>query len=258
MPIVIANGRRALGLIFAVLLLATSAVDAAAEETGSDDWQFIIKVYGWMADIGGTTGGGEDIDTPFSDIWNNLKFGGMGAAAARKGKWTLFSDAIYLHLEADDSSTADVIGMPIETSVDVGLKGFISTTGASYAVIENDSTRINLLAGGRYLWLDLDLDVEIGPISGKTSETFSVIDGVVGFRGRTKIAERWHIAYYADVGTGESDITWQLSGSLDYRLKNVDLVLGYRYLGWDFDSDDSDLLDDVNFSGPYVGVRFTL
>jgi hypothetical protein len=257
MPKVMTKERRVLGLLFAGLLFVTFVVDVAAEETGGDEWQFIGEVYMWGASLGGTTGAGDDIDIPFSDILEHLNFGAMGAAAAKKGKWTLFADAFYLDLETDDNSTANIIGRPIKTSVDVEVKGFISTAGASYDVFENDSTRVALLAGGRYLWLDVELEFDVGAVTEKASDSGSVIDGIIGFRGRTKIADRWHIIYYADVGTGESDLTWQALGSLNYRFMNVDLVLGYRYLDWNFDSDDGDVLDDLNLHGPFAGVKFS-
>ena len=249
------SGRRTLRPVIAALIFTLPAFDAAADEGEGAGWEFGSEIYFWGASMGGTTAAGDDIDIPFSDILENLNFGLMGAVAARKDKWTLFADAIYLDLETEDSTTANIIGRPINTSVDVELKGFISTAGAGYAVIENDSTRISLLAGGRYLWLDTELEFDVGALTEKASDSGSVIDGIIGFRGRTEIAEGWHIAYYADVGTGESDLTWQLLGSVNYRFKNVDLVLGYRYLDWNL---DGDVLDDLNLHGPVFGVKFEL
>ena len=42
------------------------------------------------------------------------------------------------------------------------MKGYISTFGVSYRVIDDDGTSLDLLAGARYFKLDLDLDVEVG------------------------------------------------------------------------------------------------
>jgi len=38
-------------------------------------------------------------------------------------------------------------------------------------------------------------------------------------------------------------------------LKKHALFFGYRYLDWDFKSGDR--LNDLNFHGPYAGVKFT-
>ncbi len=247
--------RRALLPVIAALIFSLPAFDAVADEGEGAGWEFGSEIYFWGAGLDGTTAAGDDIDIPFSEVFDNLNFGAMGAVTARKDKWTLFADAIYLDLETEDSTTANIINRPIRTSVDVELKGFISTAGAGYAVIENDSTRISLLAGGRYLWLDTELEFDVGALTEKVSDSGSVIDGIIGFRGRTEVAEGWHIAYYADVGTGESDLTWQLLGSLNYRYKKVDLVLGYRYLDWNL---DGDVLDDLTIHGPMLGVKFRL
>ncbi len=57
-----------------------------------------------------------------------------------------------------------------------------------------------------------------------------------------------------DVGTGDSDLTWQALAAVNYRFEKVGVVVGYRYLDYDFD--DSDVFDDLNLSGPFVGVKF--
>ena len=60
--------------------------------------------------------------------------------------------------------------------------------------------------------------------------------------------------YYLDVGTGESDLTWQAFGALGYSFKWGDIVAGWRYLDYDFKS--SSKVEKVNFNGPLVGVAF--
>ena len=130
------------------------------------------------------------------------------------------------------------------------------TGGVGYAVVDNDSTRVNLVAGARYLWIDLDLDFAIGPITLNASDSGSVIDGIVGFKTRTKMADRWDFLFYADIGTGDSDITWQALGAVAYKYKSADLVAGYRYLTWNFGG--ADALNDLTIYGPYVGVKFGL
>lgn len=45
-----------------------------------------------------------------------------------------------------------------------------------------------------------------------------------------------------------------LLAGLGYQFKHFDIVAGYRYLEWDFD--DSPVFDDLNFNGPYAGIKF--
>ena len=56
------------------------------------------------------------------------------SSAARKGRWTLIADIIYLSIHQETSSTANIIGVPVKLDVDVKLKGFVSTLGVAYRV----------------------------------------------------------------------------------------------------------------------------
>jgi len=59
--------------------------------------------------------------------------------------------------------------------------------------------------------------------------------------------------YMWAAGTGDSDLIWQAIGGLAYKFKKSDVLLGYRYLEWDFDNND--VFDDMNISGPYAGLK---
>ena len=63
-----------------------------------------------------------------------------------------------------------------------------------------------------------------------------------------------HLFGYLDIGTGESDLTWQALAGIGYRFKRFDVHAVYRYLSWDFD--DNPALDELDISGPAVGLRF--
>lgn len=73
-------------------------------------------------------------------------------------------------------------------------------------------------------------------------------------RGRTDLSGRWYLTYYADVGTGQSDLTWQALGTVNYDAGPVDLAAGYRYLRWKFGNQN--LLDNLDVQGPMLGIRF--
>ena len=66
----------------------------------------------------------------------------------------------------------------------------------------------------------------------------------------------WSLRYYADIGTGESDVTWQALLGLGYRFGWGDLFADYRHLDYEFG--DTALLGDVAsaFSGPSIGATF--
>jgi len=255
-----------LQLIITLLLAAAAPVAAEADSGGdrvewfggapSDRWVYGGEFYMWGADIGGETTSGAPVEVDFDDLFEDLNLGFMGTLAAARGKWTLFGDFIYLDVEDDDKGTVNISGSPTSAKIDVELKGFVSTLGGAYSFLETDTTRLNLVAGARYLWLEADLDVDVGPVSGDGSDSDQVWDGIVGLRGKTDLNETWYLTYYADVGTGDSDKTWQALAAISYRFESVDAVLGYRYLEWDFDKGDMLNFDELDLSGPFAGVKF--
>lgn len=226
---------------------------AAADEKG---WEFAGEAYLWGAGINATTVTGDEIDISFSDLVRNLDMGLMAALAARKDRWIVIGDLIYLDVSNDTDATGKIIDQPTPLDVKLELKGLIGNLAGGYRFFENDTTGLTVLGGVRYLNLDTDLTFDIGRglIEETVSESGHVWDGFIGMRGTTDLSDRWYLTYYGDVGTGESDLTWQALAGVNYRFEKVDAVLGYRYLDWRFR--DNEVFDDLNISGPFAGVKF--
>lgn len=240
-------------------LLALTTISAAEEPATSNDWQWGANVYLWGAGINGTSVTGEDISIGFDTIIKNLDMSFMGGINARKGKWSLLTDVIYLSVSNDIDGRVSLPERPeIRVGADLKLKGWIVTPAVAYTMLETEAASVDLLAGARYLRLkaDLSLNVDASLTSGGSaiSESGHVWDGIVGVRGRLNLAPQWYLAYLLDVGAGDSALTWQALVDVNYKFNNVDAVLGYRHLDWDFD--DSKVFDDLNFSGPFLGARF--
>lgn len=220
----------------------------------ADRWIYGAEVYLWGASVGGKTVTGDDIDVSFTDLVPKLDLGFMATLAASKGEWTAFADFIYLDVSDDIKSTANIIGRPVRLELDAELKGFVTTLGGAYSFFDSGGTRLNAILGARYEWLDLELEFDVGPFKAKVSDTGRTWDAIVGLRGKTDLSDKWYLTYYADIGTGQSDLTWQALAAVNYRFRKVDAVLGYRYLKWDFD--DKNLLDNLHLTGPFAGVKF--
>lgn len=246
--------KTALWLVACAGYLAAMSPVAAMEPHNSDHWEFGGEVYLWAAGIGGETTHGDDIDISFSDIINNLNMSFMGTFAARRDRWTLLADVVYTDFTIDTKGTANFIGYPFRTKIDVEKKGFNTTLAAAYSIFETDNTTLNLLAGARYLDIEVDLKVDIGGIREKYSDSGSVWDGIIGARVKTSLTDKWYLTGYLDLGTGDSDNTWQAAAGINYRLEKVDTGVGYRYLEWNFDDDKT--FKKLNISGPYAGVKF--
>ena len=231
------NSTKMVVITLAGYFLLVAIPGAAAQEEG---WQFEAAPYMWAAGIGGTTASGGDIDIGFSDIWDNLDMALMGKFGARKGKWSILTDVIYLDVEADSGG------------IDLGLQSWIVTPAVGYNLIQEENLALDIVGGARFLWMKSTLDLT-GIGGPRLSDSGNVWDGIVGLKGEVNLAKHWSIPFYLDVGTGDSDLTWQAIGGLAYKLKKFDALVGYRYLEWDFD--DNDVFDDMNISGPYAGLK---
>ncbi|MEP1425899.1 MAG: hypothetical protein ABJX32_08160 [Tateyamaria sp.] len=192
------------------------------------------------------------MDVGFSDILENLDFGIMGTLEARNGRWSIFGDAIYLNVASDDDATA---GPGIPVSVAAEVEGFVFTTGVGYDFAQTNSSRLNGFAGLRYLDMDTGVNLAVAGGSSRVNDKFSNWDGIIGLRGQSALSPDWDLLYYADVGTGDSDLTWQVALAMDYKFDAWTLTFGYRHLDWS-GLNDSATLEDLNFSGPFVGAKF--
>ena len=255
-------------LLVATLIGALMSTTAAAQaqtdfSESQDQWQFAGAIYLWGADIGGKTIGGAEVEVGFSDLLDNLEMAFMGAFAARKNNWSFLTDVVYLDLGVD--STADLsipigpIQVPVTTTTNLDLRGLVLQFAGGYGLYSEGKSRLDLVGGVRYIDLDTDLFLELqslGPGQSRiVSDSLTAWDGFVGLKGQASLGERWYLPYYVDVGAGDSDLTWQAIAGIGFRAGRVwDLALVYRHLEWDFDS--TLLIDDINFSGPTLGVIF--
>jgi opacity protein-like surface antigen len=246
----------------AVLLLAaitfTAAIPGTASASEGDEWQFGLNLYLWYGDIGGGTVNGADIDVEADDILDKLEMGFMGGVNARRGKWGGLVDVLYLKVGDENSVTGTLpTGAGVNLGADLEVKTWVVTPAVTYRVVENERVSLDVLAGARYLSMEADLELmpaAVQPFSRTFNRSDEVWDAIIGVRGELALAEKWFVPYHLDIGTGETDFTWQAMGGIGYRFSKVDIVVAYRYLSWDFE-DDAKVFDDLNLSGPLAGVR---
>ena len=253
-------------LVLALFLAAITVgpMYAQTDDTEiSDTWQFAGAVYLWGAGMDGKTQSGTEVAVDFGDLVDNLEMGFMGAFEARKGKWMFLTDVIYLDIGANKSVDVSIpIGpgaIDVTTNASLDLTGLVLHFAGGYNLWVDDKSRLDLVAGARYLDLDTTVVLSLealGPGRSVTlAESGSVWDAIVGVKGNLGLGERWYLPYYLDIGTGESDFTWQATGGVSFRAASwVDLALVYRHLEWDLGSDP--LVADINFSGPAFGAIF--
>jgi hypothetical protein len=260
----------------AVLFGATTVLCGSAHaQARADDWQFRAIIYGYFPDIGGKTtfpaGTGSSINVDASTIINNLKFTFMGTFEAQKGAWGMFTDILYLDVGGSKSQTRDVsigsITLPAGVTADLNLdvKGTVWTLAGNYRVMTTPDATFDAFAGARLISVKENLgwnfSADVGPIVGPGRQGSSEAkvdnwDGIIGAKGRLSFGSRreWFVPYYVDVGTGDSDLTWQAIGGIGYAFSWGEILAAWRYLDYKFKSGKK--LEDLNFNGPAIGVAF--
>lgn len=258
-----------------IILLALTLLPSPTWAQGDSDWKFGASIYGWFPDISGTTsfpgGSGNDFTVPIGTILDNLSFTFQGAFDARKGQWGVFTDVVYMDLSKKKTAYREgAIGgqdIPVDVSARIGfgMTSWIWTTAAYYRVIDEPENRFDLLFGARYLdisqSLNWSLSGDIGrlPLPGREGSaniTADAWDAIIGMRGSFSFGQgnAWFLPYYLDVGTGDTDLTWQAIAGIGYEFSWGEMVAVWRYLDYDIPTDRR--IADMNFSGPAVGVVF--
>lgn len=215
------------------------------------EWEFGAEIYLWGASINGTTGTGSPLSIDFNDILDNLRMAGMGTFAARHDKWTFLTDLIYLDANKKNLGIAGPNGGSIDS---LGMKSWIVQPIVSYAVHETDSDRFEILAGARYIWIETPLGLSLPNFPNqKISPSDKAWNAIIGVRGTHNFTDKWMGTYHLDIGTGDSDSTWQGIVGLAYDFDTYAIHAGYRYLDWDHGGES---IDDLNLGGVFAGVRF--
>ena len=150
-------------------MLAGLLVAVAGPAAAQDPWSFALSPYVWLPGVSTSTETGRgtiDVDTSPSDAVADLDFAFMGAFEARNGRWGLILDLIYADLSA--SADTPLGGLWSRAEVDTKLTAF--TAYAGYRVFENERGAVDLLGGGRFYSLDLDLTLEPGLLAARSRD----------------------------------------------------------------------------------------
>ena len=227
------NRRRGsiLGAIRATLLLLAIISSPAAAQTqtssqkSSDQWNFTLAPYLMFPWMDGTTalrGHELDVDVAPSEVFSNLQFGVMGYFEARKSKWAVGVDAIYMAL----GTTVD--RPPVNVDFDQGAYTFMG--------MRQLNGKVDFLFGARWNVLQGKLEFK-GPVLDTYKQTKQWVDPIVGFKLRQSLGGRKHFTMEADIGGfgAGSKFAWQLFPVVGVDVgKRTTLGVGYRVLGIDY------------------------
>jgi len=242
-------------LLAGSVLLCIGATNIALAQE-ADTWQNEISIYGWYAGVDGTVSyprGSEDISVEASDIIEDLNMIFMGGYEGKYNKWSILVDAVYM--DVGDTANAPVGGGI--TSVNLDIQSWVLQGGVGYDLLQSTHGTFGVVGGVRYLGLDASVNLAFdGSSVNQESASANLLDGIVGIRGHVKLSDNWYVPYYADIGAGGSELSYQLFAAIGYRFGWGDVRFGYRHLK--FEMDDDKIMQDLQISGPVlgVGIRF--
>lgn len=270
-------------LLAALALLAPLAAGAQAP---ADRWTFSVMPYLWLPSVDGklrfgpppVNGGTANVSVDADTLLDNLDMALMIFGEARKGRWLIATDYIYLDFSKADSAVRSVDFNPGSGPINVStsalnagaqssLRGDLWTLVGGYALVEGGPATLDLIGGFRYLGLTARTDWQLTatvslpnstltfPRSGNVEKSESIWTGIVGGKGRARLgASPWFVNYYADIGGGSSTFTWQGVLGVGYAFKWGDIIFDYRYLYYSQSGDK--LIDNVSFGGFGLGANF--
>jgi hypothetical protein len=229
----------------------------------------------WLPNVEGTGstdvppdgGGRPEFEIGPVDYLEHLNFVLMLAGEARKGNWNVRADVVYVDFGNQDSNVRSVVGpggmveIPVNTSTKIAIDGFEWQATAGYVLIDQANLALEVFGGLRYLDVRFDLHWQFdGPLnllpqSGDFSQDANPLDVIVGTHGRYNFGGgHWFLPFHADIGTGDSDLTWQFFVGVGYEFSWGDLLMAYRHL--EYDQGHGDTLEGLRLSGPAIGASF--
>jgi len=281
--------RSFIGIAISGLLLTVPL--AASAQTAADGWSYAVMPYLWLPSLNGNFnygpprlgGGSPNVDISDSKILDSLDMAAMITGTARKGRWSIATDLMYLDLSSSDGKVRSVDLNPgsgpvnisttsVNASADARLKGLIWSMAGGYALIQEKQSSLDLIGGFRYLGLETTTKWNLtatvtgtGPLgdtatfarNGSVNQKENIWTAIVGARGHFKFGDsKWFANYYADAGAGSSVTTWQATAGLGYAFNWGDVILDYRYLHYAQGNDK--LFKDLNLGGLAIGanIRF--
>ena len=259
-----------------LVLALAGALPLSAQAQSADAWKWNATIYGWFPAIGGTTsfpatGSGPSIDVSSKQVIDALKMTFMGSLEAKKGPWGVWTDLVYADFGADKSGSRDFtidhgqIPVGVDANLGLDVKSWIWTLGGSYNLADKPEGTADLVFGARLLDMEQTLRWSInGTIpglpstarSGTATASLNQWDAIVGVKGRLKLGKdsNWFIPYYLDVGTGQSQFTWQGIAGVGYQFGWGSVIAAWRYLDYDFKSGQA--VQSLNLNGGAIGVQF--
>jgi len=238
----------------------TASGKPSAPATEDGGWHLSLSPYIWFAGAHGTVGAlGHDLSfhaSP-SDLLSHFDFGIMGAAEARRKRFLLNGDMIWIRLS--DSRAVPFPGLGA-VSANATVGEFVWTSKLGYRLIDSKKFKADANVGVRYWHLGQKLNFNPSGLGINFNGSQSWADILVGGRVQFPAGKKAVIDLLGDVGG------WDATAKLDYQFATLlgiklcpkaTLQMGYRYLFVDYRNGHRGVYNVVT-SGAVLGVTFNL
>lgn len=238
---------------FARACLVAASVSLSAGAAQAQDWSGQVTLYGWGAGVGGdfTPFAGAptlSFDKSLSDVLEDLDGAFFATALARRGNLVLFGDFTY-----SSSSREGLVPPGVPASGEVTIRSLTLAAGRRFD--GGAGTTVDVLGGLRAWSVEGLVSVPLAGISIAPEKSF--VDPIVALRVNTRLAPRWMLLGYLDLGgfgVG-SEVTWQAAVTANYEAtENLYLSAGWRHLYLDYE--DGGTAFEGSMSGPLVGATW--
>ncbi|MCW8280061.1 hypothetical protein K7A42_04120 [Agrobacterium sp. InxBP2] len=251
-------------------------VRAAPATVDGADWAFQATGYLWATGLNGNISPFRraprlHVEKSFSDVMDDLNFGGFLNVWGRYDRFVLSGDIMYV--DTTDSKAAgplpalQIPGLPIlpagaAIDADVDTQEFMATLQAGYRIIDADGFSLDALAGARFWHISNEVAVTashplIGSVSATHQESFGWVDPVIGARAFFNLTDKLSVQGQFDIGGfgAGSDFTWSALATVNYIFTDtLSVSAGYKVL--DVDYSDDGYVFDSRLSGPVVGLNY--
>ena len=257
------RARLALVLAAGLLLVELPSI-ARAQDDDPTAWHVTLTPYVWAAGIYGDVtvrGLNTEVSSSFIDLLEETDslVGLQGHLEVTRGPLGAFGDVFYVKTKVDGAGN---------TQLDVTTRMFFVEFGGQFRILDTTAERVpgftlDVYGGGRYSFLELELDTRGVPSAKQEKEW---IDPIVGGRLGVHFSEHVFLLFAGDVGgfgVG-SDFAWSVTGLFGYRWQAAGLdwavLAGYKALGQDYETGSGvrRFRWDTTMHGPVLGlsVRF--
>jgi hypothetical protein len=222
----------------------------------ASEWEFLGALYAPLMGLEGDIGVGPittAVDLSFGDILEELDGGLTAGFEARRDRWSITGDFIWLKLSASANPAAN-------SYLRFRQEEILASVALGYELCGTERTTLDLLAGAALTSLDVDLELNTPalPVTTRTaSGSQEWIDPFVGMRVRHRLSDRWGVfarAEYGGFGVSSEEY-WQVLAGISYRTTEcTSIALAYRIMAVDYHQAAFDY--DTEMSGPNLGLVF--